>query len=254
MTSTGSVARVPSSSGIRFGGNHKSHCAASPGDHNRRSAGSTRQCSGFSRATFSRNHDDDPDHPTRSAITDAGMSGNSASSAATRSANGVNDVTSAGGREYFGGPLDATALATVFREISSRLAICVCGTPSAASLRINAQSSKVITLQSLSAHSSTGRHAQFSAVIDKAHNSQWMSPRMTRFWLVQRFRVREPEEIGDEGSGFVHNVWRIIGADPAEDQDELELPACRLDRAHHLAIRRSLATIRSRATIPMSMG
>jgi hypothetical protein len=82
----------------------------------------------------------------------------------------VNDVASNGGREYFGGSLDATALATVFREICNRPAICMCGTPSAASLRIKAQSSKVITLQSLSAHFSTGRDAQFSTVIDRVHH------------------------------------------------------------------------------------
>ena len=166
ITSTGNNAVVPSSSGIRFGGNHKSHWAASPGAHTSRSAGSGRRCSGRSRATFSRNHDGDPDQPTRSASTVAGISGNSASIARTRSSNGVNDVASAGARSYFGGSLDATARATVFREIPNRSAIRVFGTPSAANLRINAQSSKVITLQSLSAHFSTGRDAQFSAVTD----------------------------------------------------------------------------------------
>ena len=62
--------------------------------------------------------------------------------------------------------VDATALATVLREIPSRSAIRAFGTPSAANLRINAQSSKVITLQSSSAHFPTGRTAQFSAVTD----------------------------------------------------------------------------------------
>jgi len=41
-----------------------------------------------------------------------------------------------------------TALITVVREIPSLLAICAFGTPSPASRRIDAQSSKVITLQS----------------------------------------------------------------------------------------------------------
>lgn len=45
------------------------------------------------------------------------------------------------------------------------------GTPSAANLRINAQSSKVITLQSLSAHFRSGRTAQFSPVIDSGSAS-----------------------------------------------------------------------------------
>ena len=96
------------------------------------------------------------------------MSGNSASSIDTRSSNGVNDVASTGGRSYFGGSVDATAWATVLREIPNRSAIRAFGTPSAANLRINAQSSKVITLQSLSAHFSTGRDAQFSAVTDNS--------------------------------------------------------------------------------------
>ena len=94
------------------------------------------------------------------------MSGNSDNSAFTRGSTGVNDVASPGGREYFGGFVDAIALATVLREIPSLSAIRDFGTPSAASLRIKAQSSKVITLQSLSAHFSTGRDAQFSAVTD----------------------------------------------------------------------------------------
>ena len=55
--------------------NHRSHCAASPGSHVSRSAGSTGRCSGRSRRTLSRNQVIDPVHPTRSAITVAGMSG-----------------------------------------------------------------------------------------------------------------------------------------------------------------------------------
>ena len=176
ITSTGNNAVVPSSSGIRFGGNHKSHCAASPGAHTSRSAGSGRRCSGRNRATFSRNHDSDPDQPTRSASTVAGISGNSASNARTRSSNGVNDVA-AGARSYFGGAVDATAFTTVFREIPNRSAICVFGTPSAASLRINAQSSKVITLQSSSAHFSTGATDQFSSVTDTPNAGLRRGPR-----------------------------------------------------------------------------
>jgi hypothetical protein len=41
ITSTGSSVIEPSSSGIFFGGNHRSHCAASPGSHVSRSAGSS---------------------------------------------------------------------------------------------------------------------------------------------------------------------------------------------------------------------
>ena len=138
---------MPSSSGIFRGGNHRSHCAASPGAQVSRSAGSTGRCSGRSRVTLSRNQRIDPSQPTRSAITVAGISGYSASSARTRGSNAVNDVGT-GVRSYLGGASDATALTTVVREIPNRAAIRAFGTPSAASLLISAQSSKVITLQS----------------------------------------------------------------------------------------------------------
>lgn len=85
--------------------------------------------------------------------------------AGTRPSNGENDVT-AGDRSYFGGADDATAFSTVVREITKRSAICFFGTPSAASLRINAHSSKVITLQSSSIHFSTVATDQFSSVVD----------------------------------------------------------------------------------------
>ena len=93
ITSTGSSAVLPSSSGIRAGGNHRSHCAASPGSQVSRSAGSGRRCSGRSRRTLSRNHVIDPSQPTRSASTVAGISGCSSSSARTRASNGENDVS-----------------------------------------------------------------------------------------------------------------------------------------------------------------
>ena len=96
ITNTGNNAADPFSSGIRLGGNHKSHCAASPAAHTSRSAGSGRRCSGRNRRTLSRNHVIDPDQPTRSASTVADISGNSASIARTRSSNGVNDVASFG--------------------------------------------------------------------------------------------------------------------------------------------------------------
>ena len=56
---------------------------------------------------------------------------------------------------------------TVFLAIPSLLAIAAFGTPSAASLLISAQSSKVITLQSSrSAHISSAATAQFSTAVD----------------------------------------------------------------------------------------
>jgi hypothetical protein len=112
MTSTGSSAVEPSSSGTPFGGNHRSHCAASPGSHVNRSHGSTGRCSGRSRRTLSRNHVIDPVQPIRSATTVAGMSGVAASSCRTSGSNGVNDVATAG-RSYLGGRSDANARSTV---------------------------------------------------------------------------------------------------------------------------------------------
>ena len=61
------------------------------------------------------------------------------------------------------GASDFTALMTVVREIPNRSAIRDFGTPSAASLLINAQSSKVITLQSLSVHFSPPKPFSFGA-------------------------------------------------------------------------------------------
>ena len=92
ITRTGSNLAVPSSSGILRGGNHKSHCAASPGAQMIRSDGSIGRCSGRSRLTLSLNHRIEPAHPTRSASTVAGMSGVCSSSARTRGSNTVNDV------------------------------------------------------------------------------------------------------------------------------------------------------------------
>jgi hypothetical protein len=169
MTRTGSNAVLPSSSGIRLGENHRSHCAASPAAHARGSAGSGGRCSGRSRATFSRNQLIDPGQPTRSASTVAGISGYSASSARTLPANGENDVGT-GLRSYFGGASEATAFTTVVREIPRRTAVRAFGTPSAASLRISARSSKVITAQSLSVHFSSVATVQFSSVADIRHD------------------------------------------------------------------------------------
>ena len=112
ITRTGSSTRLPSSSGIFFGGNHRSHCAASPGSQISRSAGSTGRWSGRSRRTLSRNQVIDPVQPTRSASTVAGMSGVEASNCRTAGSNGVNEVGT-GGRTYFGGRSDVSARSTV---------------------------------------------------------------------------------------------------------------------------------------------
>ncbi|WP_415854199.1 hypothetical protein [Sinomonas sp. G460-2] len=102
ITNTGRSLLEPSSSGILHGGNHRSHCAASPAAQTSRSAGSIRCCSGRSRRTLSRNQRIDPVHPTRSASTVADMSGVPVSNSRTRASNGVNDVGLAD-RSYRGG-------------------------------------------------------------------------------------------------------------------------------------------------------
>jgi hypothetical protein len=114
MTSTGSSAVEPSSSGILLGGNHRSHCVASPGSQINRFEGSTGVCSGRSRHTFSRDQVIDPVQPTRSATT-------------------------------VGGRFDANARSTVDLPIARSRATRPCGTPSATSRRIRAQSSTEIT-------------------------------------------------------------------------------------------------------------
>src|SRR5680860_1269526 len=126
-----------------------------------------RDRSGLIAATFCRNHVADPVHPTRSASTVAGIEGVASSSCLTCCSNGSKLLTT-GEREYSGGPTEATAFATVFLEILRSLAICAFDTPSLrCSLRINAQSSKVITFPSwVGAHFSSVTSAQFSTVID----------------------------------------------------------------------------------------
>ena len=81
-------------------------------------------------------------------------------SSRTRGSTTVNDV-GPGVRSYRGGVDEFTALITVVREIPKRSAIRDFGTPSAASLLISAQSSKVITLQSLSVHLSPPKLSSF---------------------------------------------------------------------------------------------
>lgn len=132
ITSTGNNVRDPSSSTILRGGNHRSHCAASPGAHTSRSAGSTGRCS--PQLVHVVTEPADRSRPARSATTVAGMSGVSANNCRTLASNGVNDVGLCL-RSYSGGPSDTSAFATVFREIPNLAAILAFGTPSAASLR-----------------------------------------------------------------------------------------------------------------------
>src|SRR5262249_40066175 len=126
----------------------------------------------------------------------------------TRGSNGVNDVAATGARSYLGGSLDATARPTVLREIPNRSAIRVFGTPSAANLRINAQSSKVITLQSSSAHFPSGRTAQSSAGADTCNSvlcagEVEQAGEDSRTWPSWRasHRVRQPVKVVQREKG-----------------------------------------------------
>ena len=116
-----------------------------PGAMLDRSAGRPGWYSGPHAGRVRRNHVIDPVHPTRSAITVAGISGVAASSARTRGSNGVNAVGTAGPL-VLRRAVAANARATVSRAIPRSRAICRCGnTLAAVSRRINAQSSTVIT-------------------------------------------------------------------------------------------------------------
>src|SRR3954453_11605214 len=77
------------------------------------------------------------------------MSGNSASTDRSAGSN-ASTAEPFAGRRYLGGLSDANALATVFLEIPSRLAIAACDSRSdTCSRRISAQSSTLITPQAV---------------------------------------------------------------------------------------------------------
>ncbi|OIQ80460.1 hypothetical protein GALL_377780 [mine drainage metagenome] len=168
IASTGRIRSWPPPTGIGTGGNHRSHWATSPGAYSTRSAGSTPANNGRSSRIRSLRIVNDPVQPIRSAITVAGIVGNSASSTRTR-ASTASTLEPRDARSYFGGRSEANALDTVFREIPNRLAIPACEMPSdRCSRRISAQFSTVITPQAvlgvLKIHPSIT--AQFSAVVD----------------------------------------------------------------------------------------
>ena len=100
---------------------------------------------GRSNATLARNTDDECSHPIRSAITDAGISGNSVNN---RRIAGSNSSTRepCGALEYLGGVSDASADRTVFRANPNRRAIALTAICSErCNRRISAQSSTLIT-------------------------------------------------------------------------------------------------------------
>jgi hypothetical protein len=77
---------------------------------------------------------------------------------------------------------------TVVREIPNLAAIFAFGSPSLANLRINAQSSKVITLQSLSVHFSSAATVQFSSAADSGRGLRNFAGTARRIHVHRRFR------------------------------------------------------------------
>src|SRR6202040_1939716 len=72
ITSTAGLPTCPNPKGISAGGNHRSHCASSPGPYDVLDAGSTGRYTGRRSRTRSRSTVIDCVHPIRSAITVAG--------------------------------------------------------------------------------------------------------------------------------------------------------------------------------------
>jgi hypothetical protein len=81
ITNTGGRPTCPNPNGTSTGGNHRSHCANSPGRYSVRDTGSTGRYNTRSCATRSQNTVLPRVHPTRSMTTVEGISGNSASNA-----------------------------------------------------------------------------------------------------------------------------------------------------------------------------
>lgn len=97
ITSTGGVPCWSRPNGNASCGNHKSHWTCEPGSCTSLSAGSGGRYYGRKRATFSRNTDDAPDQPTRSASAVAGIRGDAANNTRTCAANG-SKLEATGGR------------------------------------------------------------------------------------------------------------------------------------------------------------
>ena len=119
----------------------------------------------------------------------------------------MNDV-GFGLRSYVGGAADATAFTTVVRESPSLAAIRALGTPSAASLLINAQSSTVITLQSLRVFTFRAPlRPVFKRRRDCSDSLSWFLP-VIRFW--RRIRIKRLEPIGWHGATYQGHVLQVV--------------------------------------------
>src|SRR5450756_1719673 len=108
----GSAMTVPT--GTTLPGNHRSHCTISPAVYVVRSAGSATRNNRRSCATLAHNTDEECSDPIRSAITVAGMSGNSVSKTGIAGSNASTNNPPAG-RSYIGGSCAANAARTVLR-------------------------------------------------------------------------------------------------------------------------------------------
>ena len=109
-----------------------------------REAGSGGRYTGRSCATRSLSTVRRRSHPTRSAITVAGIRGYSRSSSRIRGST-ASTADPFGARSYRGGPGEANAFFTVFRATPLKRAISEIDTPSARNRRISAQSLTLIT-------------------------------------------------------------------------------------------------------------
>lgn len=141
----GSANGASSATGTTGPGNHRSHCTMSPATYVVRSAGSDGRYNGRSSATLARSTEDEFSHPIRSAITVAGISGNSARSVLILGSNAPT-IDALDRRSYRGGSSAANAVRTVFRATPNRRAIALIAMPSnLCSRRISAHSSILIT-------------------------------------------------------------------------------------------------------------
>ena len=216
ITSTGGRPTCPCPSGTSTGGNHRSHCIRCPGRYVVRDDGSGGRNSGRSTRTRSLSTVNDRSHPTRSAITVAGILGVTRSSSRIAGSNTSTDDP-LGGRSYRGGRSLANALFTVFRATPSWRAITAIGTPSArCSRRISAQSSTLITLHRVTAGGqfSPVDSDQDSPVVDTSaldclrtyagESSEW-------FTRAQQFYAnngdRQSFESGVRSVGDVLRLW-----------------------------------------------
>ena len=131
--------------GIGTGGNHRSHCASSPGRYSRRSAGSGGRNNGRNSRTRSLRMVNECVQPIRSAITVAGILGCSASNTRTCGST-LSTSDPRGPRSREGGTSARNAARTVLRANPNRRAISLIDTPSArCSRRTSAHSSSLIT-------------------------------------------------------------------------------------------------------------